>query len=56
MIFPGQSNDELVDIITTDELAATANTIAALQLPNGMIPWFPNGHCDPWNQIGRAHV
>ena len=54
MIFPGQSNDELVDIITTDELVATANTIAALQLPNGMIPWFPNGHCDPWNHVETA--
>ena len=54
MIFPGQSNDELVDIITTDELFATAKTIAALQLPNGMIPWFPNGHCDPWNHVETA--
>ena len=54
MIFPGQSNDELVDIITTDELVATAKTITALQLPNGMIPWFPNGHCDPWNHVETA--
>jgi hypothetical protein len=54
VIFPGQSNDELVDIITTDELVATAKTIAALQLPNGMIPWFPNGHCDPWNHVETA--
>jgi len=54
VIFPGQSNDELLDVITTDELVATANTIAALQLPNGMIPWFPNGHCDPWNHVETA--
>lgn len=33
------------------EVAATASWIAAWQLPNGMIPWFPGGHADPWNHI-----
>ena len=54
MIFPGQSNDELAEIITTEELLLTAQTIAQLQLPSGMIPWFPNGHCDPWNHVETA--
>ena len=24
------------------------------QLPNGMIPWFPGGHADPWNHVEAA--
>ena len=36
----GTQNDNLVGVITHDELLATARSIAALQLPNGMIPWF----------------
>ncbi len=35
-------------------LAATAETIARIQLENGMIPWFPGGHCDPWNHVEAA--
>ena len=29
-------------------------SIAALQRPDGMIPWFPGGHCDPWNHVEAA--
>ena len=25
-----------------------------MQLPNGMIPWFPGGHADPWNHVEAA--
>ena len=32
----------------------TASWIAAVQLPNGMIPWFPGGHADPWNHTESA--
>jgi hypothetical protein len=28
--------------------------IASVQLPNGMIPWFPGGHADPWNHTEAA--
>src|SRR5262249_11396228 len=28
--------------------------IASVQLPNGMIPWFPGGHADPWNHTESA--
>jgi len=44
----------LPGIITADEVRSTARSIAALQLPNGMIPWFPGGHCDPWNHVETA--
>ena len=50
----GTQNDNLVGVITHDELLATARSIAALQLPNGMIPWFKDGHCDPWNHVETA--
>jgi hypothetical protein len=36
------------------EVDRTAAWIAAVQLPNGMIPWFPGGHADPWNHTEAA--
>lgn len=36
------------------DTATTVDGIAALQLPSGMIPWFPGGHCDPWNHVETA--
>lgn len=41
-------------VISADEVVQTAESIAALQLDNGMIPWFENGHCDPWNHVETA--
>lgn len=41
-------------LLSRDDLIATARSIAALQLPNGMIQWFPDGHADPWNHIEAA--
>ena len=32
----------------------TVDAIAEWQLPNGMIPWFPGGHADPWNHVEAA--
>jgi hypothetical protein len=40
--------------ITAERLAATVESIAEVQLPDGMIPWFPGGHADPWNHIEAA--
>jgi hypothetical protein len=40
--------------LTSAEVSETASWIAAVQLPNGMIPWFPGGHADPWNHIESA--
>ena len=37
-----------------DELRTTAQWIASLQTPTGMIPWFAGGHCDPWNHVETA--
>jgi len=40
--------------LTHAQLLQTANSIANLQLKSGMIPWFENGHCDPWNHVETA--
>lgn len=44
----------LPGVLTADEVAETARSIADLQLACGMIPWFPDGHCDPWNHVETA--
>src|SRR5947199_9281304 len=41
-------------IITAAELVETVDAIAAVQLPDGNIPWFPGGHTDPWNMVEAA--
>ena len=41
-------------IITADQVRSTGKTIADLQLPTGQVPWFPGGHCDPWNHVETA--
>ncbi len=40
--------------LTEPERNATASWIASVQLPSGMIPWFPGGHADPWNHTEAA--
>jgi hypothetical protein len=42
------------DVLTREELALTAESIATLQRPNGQIPWYEGGHCDPWNHVEAA--
>lgn len=37
-----------------DELHATGAAIAALQLPDGSIPWESGRHADPWNHVEAA--
>ena len=32
----------------------TASQLASLQSASGQIPWFPGGHCDPWNHVEAA--
>ena len=44
----------LEGVISADEVHESAASIAALQLPTGMIPWFVDGHCDPWNHVETA--
>ncbi|MEW6152737.1 MAG: prenyltransferase [Actinomycetota bacterium] len=40
--------------LTASERAATVDWIAAVQLADGMVPWFPGGHADPWNHVEAA--
>lgn len=41
-------------ILTRDALAATADAIAAMQEPDGAIPWFPGGHTEAWDHLECA--
>ena len=41
-------------VLTAAEVAATTASIAAVQLSDGMSPWFPGGHADPWNHVEGA--
>lgn len=45
---------DLPGVLSAGELLATADHLVSLQLPNGMIPWFVGGHCDPWNHVESA--
>jgi hypothetical protein len=45
---------EVTGVLSVAEVAATADTIAACQLPSGLIPWFDGGHADPWNHVEAA--
>lgn len=38
-------------LLTPAQMAVTADRIADVQLPTGMVPWFPGGHADPWNHV-----
>ena len=40
--------------LTPAELEATVDSIAAVQQGDGMVPWFPDGHGDPWNHVEAA--
>ncbi|HTV10746.1 MAG TPA: hypothetical protein VME20_02705 [Acidimicrobiales bacterium] len=37
--------------LSREAVAQTADWIASLQLPNGMVPWYRGGHADPWNHV-----
>lgn len=41
-------------VVTSEELALTADYLASLQVASGQIPWFVGGHCDPWNHVEVA--
>jgi len=51
---PSPSIPEIAGVLSAAELLATADHLASLQLADGMIPWFPGGHCDPWNHVECA--
>ncbi len=45
---------EVSGILSANDVMATAQAIVEVQRPNGMIPWFIGGHCDPWNHVEAA--
>ncbi|HEX4979116.1 MAG TPA: hypothetical protein VFV35_03535 [Acidimicrobiales bacterium] len=45
---------DLPGVLSTEQVQATADSIAAVQQPGGKIPWFPGGHADPWNHVECA--
>jgi hypothetical protein len=45
---------EVAGVLSADQVLATAGSIAAVQRPDGMVPWFDGGHCDPWNHVEAA--
>jgi hypothetical protein len=45
---------EVPGVLNAAEVRETAASIAEVQLADGMIPWFPGGHCDPWNHVEAA--
>lgn len=45
---------DLPGVLSSDEIVASAEHLASLQTASGMIPWFPGGHCDPWNHVESA--
>jgi hypothetical protein len=44
----------LPGVLSRDEIVTSGEHLATLQTASGMIPWFPRGHCDPWNHVESA--
>ena len=45
---------EIPGVLSAEEVITSAKHLTRLQTPTGMIPWFPGGHCDPWNHVETA--
>jgi hypothetical protein len=45
---------EVEGVLVAADVAATVDAIAAVQQPDGMIPWWEGGHADPWNHVEAA--
>ncbi|MHB8438487.1 MAG: prenyltransferase [Acidimicrobiales bacterium] len=45
---------EVPGVIDAEAIAQSAKSIEVVQRPDGMIPWFDGGHCDPWNHVECA--
>ena len=41
-------------VLSPEQVAQTADSLAATQLPSGAIPWFEGGHTDPWDHVQGA--
>ncbi|MEV5238269.1 prenyltransferase [Streptomyces cinnamoneus] len=44
----------LPGVLTADQAARTVAGIAAVQRPDGAIPWFRGHHLDPWDHVEAA--
>lgn len=44
----------LQGILTPEQIAQTADSIEAAQLPSGAVAWFDGGHTDPWDHVQGA--
>ncbi len=42
---------EVPGVLSAAQVRASGRAIAVVQRADGMIPWFPGGHCDPWNHV-----
>ncbi len=42
---------EVPGVLSAAQVHSSGRAIAAVQRQDGMIPWFPGGHCDPWNHV-----
>jgi MMP endo-(1,4)-3-O-methyl-alpha-D-mannosidase len=51
---PRRELPEVPGIVSRDDVADTVDAIAAIQQPDGNIPWVPCHHTDPWNLIEAA--
>ncbi|WP_322753760.1 hypothetical protein [Frankia sp. Cas3] len=45
---------ESTPLLAPAAIAETADTIAAVQEPDGAIPWYTGGHTDPWDHLECA--
>jgi hypothetical protein len=45
---------DLPGVLSRDEVIVSGEHLAGLQTESGMIPWWPDGHCDPWNHVETA--
>jgi len=45
---------EVPGVLSRADIAETCAAIAAIQLPDGNIPWTPGDHTDPWNLVEAA--
>ena len=45
---------EVPGVLSGRDVLESAWWIAEMQRPDGMIPWFEGGHCDPWNHVEAA--
>lgn len=42
------------ELLSQHQMSSTLDNISAAQQPSGCIPWYPGGHCDPWNHVEAA--